>query len=160
MASAELRRIQRRIRSVRSTMKITRAMELIATSRIARAQQRVAAAQPYTQKMNEVIRNVAAASGGITHPLLETRPVRTAGVLVVTSDREIAVFAERRGKTAIDSPAFADRLDRIAAGNLPAAPPEMETEDDDDRAGSAKKKGPSRRLSKQKRAALARLRKL
>jgi F-type H+-transporting ATPase subunit gamma len=90
MASAELRRIQRRIRSVRSTMKITRAMELIATSRIARAQQRVAAAQPYTQKMNEVIRNVAAASGGITHPLLETRPVRTAGVLVVTSDRGLA----------------------------------------------------------------------
>ncbi|MFH2076860.1 MAG: NYN domain-containing protein [Pseudomonadota bacterium] len=81
-------------------------------------------------------------------------------IMVVTSDREIAVFAERRGKTAIASPAFAERLDRIAAGNLPDAPPEMETEDDDDRAGSAKKKGPSRRLSKQKRAALARLRKL
>jgi F-type H+-transporting ATPase subunit gamma len=90
LASAELRRIQRRIRSVRSTMKITRAMELIATSRIARAQQRVAAAQPYTQKMTEVIRNVAAASGGASHPLLESRPVRTAGVLVVTSDRGLA----------------------------------------------------------------------
>lgn len=90
MASAELRRIQRRIRSVRSTMKITRAMELIATSRIARAQLRVAAAQPYTRKMNEVIRNVAAASGGLRHALLEVRPVRTAGVLVVTSDRGLA----------------------------------------------------------------------
>ena len=81
-------------------------------------------------------------------------------ILVVTSDREIATFAVRRGKTAIDSPAFADRLDRIAAGNLPDAPPEMETEDGDDRAGSAKKKGPSRRLSKQKRAALTRIRKI
>ncbi|HEX5630467.1 MAG TPA: F0F1 ATP synthase subunit gamma [Acidimicrobiia bacterium] len=90
MASAELRRIQRRIKSVRSTMKITRAMELIATSRIARAQQRVAAAEPYTRKMDEVIRNVAAASGGASHPLLEVRPVRTAGVLVVTSDRGLA----------------------------------------------------------------------
>ncbi|MBI5158270.1 MAG: F0F1 ATP synthase subunit gamma [Acidimicrobiia bacterium] len=90
MASAELRRIQRRIKSVRSTMKITRAMELIATSRIARAQQRVGAAQPYTRAMNEVIRNVAAASGRASHPLLETRAVRTVGVLVVTSDRGLA----------------------------------------------------------------------
>jgi F-type H+-transporting ATPase subunit gamma len=90
VASAELRRIQRRIKSVRSTMKITRAMELIATSRIARAQQRVSAAQPYIRKMNEVIRNVAAASGGVSHPLLENRPVQTAGVLVVTSDRGLA----------------------------------------------------------------------
>lgn len=71
-------------------MKITRAMELIATSRIARAQQRVGAAQPYTRAMNEVIRNVAAASGGASHPLLETRPVRTVGILVVTSDRGLA----------------------------------------------------------------------
>ncbi len=71
-------------------MKITRAMELIATSRIARAQHRVAAAQPYIRKMNEVIRNVAAASGGAKHSLLATRPVLTAGVLVVSSDRGLA----------------------------------------------------------------------
>ena len=90
MASAELRQIRRRIRSVKSTMKITRAMELIAASRIVKAQQRVAAAQPYTEKMNEVIRNVAAASGGASHPLLDARPVETAGVLAVTSDRGLA----------------------------------------------------------------------
>jgi F-type H+-transporting ATPase subunit gamma len=90
MASAELRLIQRRIKSVRSTMKITRAMELIAASRIVKAQQRVAAAQPYTKKMEEVVRNVAAASGGAPHTLLEQRDVRTAGVLVVTSDRGLA----------------------------------------------------------------------
>ena len=90
MASAELRLIQRRIRSVRSTMKITRAMELIAASRIVKAQQRVAAAQPYTLQMIEVVRNVAAASAGATHPLLEEREVRTAGVLVITSDRGLA----------------------------------------------------------------------
>ncbi len=90
MASAELRLIRRRIRSVNSTMKITRAMELIATSRIVRAQQRVAAAQPYTDKMNEVIRNVAAASGGASHVLLDAREVETAGVVAVTSDRGLA----------------------------------------------------------------------
>jgi F-type H+-transporting ATPase subunit gamma len=90
MASAELRQIRRRIRSVQSTMKITRAMELIAASRIIKAQQRVTAAQPYTEKMTEVIRNVAAASGGASHPLLERRDLQTAGVLAVTSDRGLA----------------------------------------------------------------------
>lgn len=90
MASAELRHIRRRIKSVESTMKITRAMELIAASRIAKAQQRVASAQPYTRKMEEVIRNVAAASGGASHPLLDARPVTATGVLVLTSDRGLA----------------------------------------------------------------------
>ena len=72
-------------------MKITRAMELIATSRIAKAQVRVAQSQPYIAKMTDVIRNIAAASGGLSHPLLEPRPEqRTSGVVVVTSDRGLA----------------------------------------------------------------------
>ena len=75
---------------MQSTMKITRAMELIAASRIVKAQQRVVAAQPYTRKMDDVIRNVGAASGGATHPLLEQRETRTAGVLIVSSDRGLA----------------------------------------------------------------------
>ena len=90
MASAELRQIRRRIKSVQSTMKITRAMELIATARIPKAQARVLANQPYTAKMTEVIRNIAAASGGLQHPLLESRDIRTAGVVIVTSDRGLA----------------------------------------------------------------------
>ena len=90
MASAELRLIRRRIRSVKSTMKITRAMELIATARIPKARARVTANQPYTAKMTEVIRNIAAASGGLQHPLLERREVKTAGIVVVTSDRGLA----------------------------------------------------------------------
>ena len=65
MASAELRQIRRRIKSVQSTMKITRAMELIATSRIAKAQVRVAQAQPYTNKMTDVIRNMWAWDAGV-----------------------------------------------------------------------------------------------
>jgi F-type H+-transporting ATPase subunit gamma len=71
-------------------MKITRAMELIATSRIAKAQVRVGQAQPYTNKMTDVIRNIAAASGGLQHPLLEIRETKTSGILIVTSDRGLA----------------------------------------------------------------------
>lgn len=90
MASAEVRQIRRRIKSVESTMKITRAMELIATARIGKAQQRVAQAKPYTEKMNDVIRNIGAATGSMSHPLLEHREVHKVGVLVVTSDRGLA----------------------------------------------------------------------
>ncbi len=90
MASAEVRQIRRRIKSVQSTMKITRAMELIATARIGKARVRVAQSQPYTDKMNEVIRNLGAASGGASHPLLDRRPVATAGLVIVSSDRGLA----------------------------------------------------------------------
>ena len=89
MASAELRQIRRRITSVESTMKITRAMELIATARIGKAQARLVEARPYAEKLNEVIRNVAAA-GTASHPLLETREANTVGVLAITSDRGLA----------------------------------------------------------------------
>jgi len=82
-------------------------------------------------------------------------------ILVVTSDREIATFAARRGKSSIDSFDFAARLDRLAAAPSQDAETPAEIEEDDaDRLGPAKKKGPARRLSKQKRAQLARLRKL
>jgi predicted RNA-binding protein with PIN domain len=83
-------------------------------------------------------------------------------ILVVTSDREIVTFAARRGKTSIASLAFAESLERIAAGPLSDADTsgETEEEEDGDRHAAAKKKGPARRLSKQKRTALARIRKL
>jgi uncharacterized protein len=81
--------------------------------------------------------------------------------LVVTSDREIAVFAVRRGKTAIASSEFDALLVRSAAGSSPPDDSgKTEGDDDDDDRTGLKGKGPSRRLSKQKRAALARFRKL
>jgi uncharacterized protein len=79
-------------------------------------------------------------------------------ILVVTSDREIATFATRRGKTAVDSPVFAGRIECLTAGPFPDAPPDRD--EGNDGTGGTKKKGPSRRLSKQKRAQLARLKKL
>jgi hypothetical protein len=80
--------------------------------------------------------------------------------LVVTSDREIAVFAARRGSSAIPSTAFDALLERSAAGSSTAGIPGREKPDDDDERAGVKRKGPSRRLSKQKRAALARFKKL
>lgn len=80
-------------------------------------------------------------------------------ILVVTSDREIAHFAARRGKTAVASPAFAAILEGAAAGPAAGLRPKRD-EEDDARQGKAKKKGPARRLSREQRAALARIRKL
>ncbi|MGH4021895.1 MAG: F0F1 ATP synthase subunit gamma [Pseudonocardiaceae bacterium] len=85
---AQLRVLRRRIRSVQSIKKITRAMELIATSRIAKAQARVEAARPYAEEITKVLSALAGAAGTLDTPLLVERenPTR-AGVLVVTSDR-------------------------------------------------------------------------
>ncbi len=90
MASAELRIIRRRIKSVKSTMKITRAMELIAASQIAKAQDRVSKSIPYVQQLRNVIRNVAAASGSSDHMLLADDRAGDVGVMVITSDRGLA----------------------------------------------------------------------
>jgi F-type H+-transporting ATPase subunit gamma len=90
VASAQLRDTRRRIKSVEATQKITRAMELIAASRIPKAQGRVLASQPYTAKLIEVIENVGAAGAGTSHALLERREVKTVGLLIVTSDRGMA----------------------------------------------------------------------
>jgi F-type H+-transporting ATPase subunit gamma len=88
---AQLRIVRRRIRSVQSTKKITRAMELIASSRIVKAQQRVEAARPYAMQLTKAMEDLAAHAAGLHHPLLEDRadPSR-GGVLVVTSDRGLA----------------------------------------------------------------------
>ena len=87
---AQLRVYRRRIRSVQSTKKITRAMELIAASRIVKAQQRVNAAQPYAQQITRVI-SALASQNAIDHPLLNDNPdASRAAVLVITSDRGLA----------------------------------------------------------------------
>jgi F-type H+-transporting ATPase subunit gamma len=87
---AQLRVYRRRIRSVQATKKITRAMELIATSRIAKAQQRVNASTPYAEAITETV-TIVASSSTADHILTTERenPGRVA-VLVVTSDRGLA----------------------------------------------------------------------
>ena len=92
MAGAgELRVLRRRIRSVKSTQKITRAMELIAASRITRARNAVEAARPYAEMVTQVIRDLATEASLRDHPLLAAREqVNAVGVLVITSDRGLA----------------------------------------------------------------------
>ena len=87
----QLRAIKRRISSVKSTQKITRAMELIASSRIIKAQQRVEAARPYAEMMRELMASVGKNAGNIDHPLLKQRDeVGTVGMIVITADRGLA----------------------------------------------------------------------
>src|ERR671938_1799741 len=87
-----LRDIRRRIRSVKNTAKITKAMEMVAASRMRRAQQRVIAARRYPEAMRDLISELASAAGGGEglHPLLVQRPIDTVGVVMMTSDRGLA----------------------------------------------------------------------
>lgn len=84
---AQLRELRNRIRSIKSTRKITKAQELIATSRIMKAQARVEASRPYAEEITKVLTALADVST-LDHPLLTERSnPKRAGVLVVTSDR-------------------------------------------------------------------------
>lgn len=87
-----LRDIKRRIRSVKNTAQITKAMEMVAASRMRRAQQRVIAARPYAEAMRSLISELATAPAGgeARHPLLVQRPIDTVGIVVMTSDRGLA----------------------------------------------------------------------
>jgi F-type H+-transporting ATPase subunit gamma len=85
---AQLRLVRRRIRAVQSTAKITRAQELIASSRIVKAQQRLRAAQPYAREITWAVEAVVSRSSQIRHPLImEPENPARAAVLILTSDR-------------------------------------------------------------------------
>jgi len=85
--SAQLRTLRKRLKSTQSIRKITKAQELVATSRIAKAQERVARSLPYSRAMTNVMTSLAS-NASINHPLLQPRAaVRRAGVLVVTADK-------------------------------------------------------------------------
>jgi len=85
--AAQVRVLRQRVKSVKSTQKITKAQEMIATSRIAKAQAKVAASAPYSQQITDVLTALASAST-LDHPLLNERenPTR-AGILLITADR-------------------------------------------------------------------------
>jgi F-type H+-transporting ATPase subunit gamma len=88
MAGGQERILRGRIRTVQATKKITRAMELIAASRIVKAQQRVVAAVPYSDQITEVVKDLAAAGGTSQSPLLAGRgEVRTTAYVVMSADR-------------------------------------------------------------------------
>ncbi|MEU9868493.1 MULTISPECIES: F0F1 ATP synthase subunit gamma [Actinomadura] len=86
--AAQLRQLRQKIKTVKSTAKITRAQEMIATSRIVKAQQAVAASKPYADQITQALTALVSHNVGIDHPLLEEQPAdNRSAVLIITSDR-------------------------------------------------------------------------
>ncbi len=84
---ANTREIRNRIRSVKNIQQITRAMEMVAASKLKRAQELVQAAGPYAEKLRTLMGEVGSSTSGVSHPLLVERPVERTCVVVMTSDK-------------------------------------------------------------------------
>jgi F-type H+-transporting ATPase subunit gamma len=102
---ANLKAIRKRISTVKSTQKITRAMKMVAGARLHRAQARIAALRPYAKQasgvLNDVVKGLGPAGMEIEHPLLARRPEKQVLVLVITSDRGLCgAFNANINKTA------------------------------------------------------------
>jgi F-type H+-transporting ATPase subunit gamma len=83
--------LKRRVRSISNTRKLTRAMELVASARLRRAQQRIEAMRPYADRMQELMAGTSQAAGAVRLPLLEQREnVQTVGIVAFTGDRGLA----------------------------------------------------------------------
>lgn len=84
---ASLRDIENRIKSTKKTSQITKAMQMVSASKLARAELNAKAFVPYMDKIQEVVASIAASSSNSTHPMLISRPVKKTGYIVITSDR-------------------------------------------------------------------------
>ena len=85
MASA--RDIRRRIKSIKSTQQITKAMKMVAAAKLRKSQERVIAARPFARKIKEVLARLTNSNSGVSHPLLEVRPVKNTLYVVIAADR-------------------------------------------------------------------------
>jgi F-type H+-transporting ATPase subunit gamma len=79
--------IRTKIASIKSTQKITKAMEMVAASKMRRAQERMRAARPYAAKMRRVIGHIRQANPDYRHPYMEVRDVKSVGMIIVSTDR-------------------------------------------------------------------------
>src|SRR5438132_8695557 len=79
--------IRRRIRSVKNTQQLTKAMKTVSAAKLRRSQERVVSARPYADQLRRVLANLAVRVENISHPLLENRPEERILVIVVTADR-------------------------------------------------------------------------
>ena len=84
---AGAKEIRSKIASIKSTQKITSAMEKVAVSKMRRAQQRMAASRPYAERIQQVIGHLANANPEYRHPFMQEREVKRVGYIVVSSDR-------------------------------------------------------------------------
>src|SRR6185503_2369267 len=81
------REIRNKIKSIKNTQKITRAMEMVAASKMKKAQERMFLSRPYARQIRRVIGHLANSHPEYRHPYLENREIKRVGFIVVTSDR-------------------------------------------------------------------------
>ena len=84
---ATLRDIKRRIEAVKNTKQITKAMKMVAASKLRKAQTRMLEMRPYADKMNSVLGSLSAGAGIESHPLLKPRGRKAVDIVIMTSDR-------------------------------------------------------------------------
>ncbi|MDD5262072.1 MAG: ATP synthase F1 subunit gamma [Methylacidiphilales bacterium] len=84
---AALRDIRRRIKSVKNTAQITKAMQMVAASKMRRAQDQALAGRPYAEQMDKMLRSLSRRAGRLEHPLWNSRPQKTPCALLITTDK-------------------------------------------------------------------------
>ena len=87
---ASLRDIKSRITSTKKTSQITKAMQMVSASKLTRAEANAKAFVPYMEKIQEVVASIAMGNTDASHPMLESRPVKKTGYIVITADRGLA----------------------------------------------------------------------
>ncbi|OLO42283.1 F0F1 ATP synthase subunit gamma [Alkalihalophilus pseudofirmus] len=87
---ASLRDIKTRINSTKNTRQITKAMKMVSAAKLNRSQEKAKSFLPYTEKIREVVASIAAGNSDVNHPMLQERPVKKTGYIVITADRGLA----------------------------------------------------------------------
>lgn len=82
-----MREIKRQIKSTQNTKQITKALEMVAASKLKRATNAAIASRPYSDKLKEVVSSIASSSGSVKHPMLQSREIKRTAYLVISSDR-------------------------------------------------------------------------
>ena len=90
MAGVSTKEIKTRIRSMESTRQITKAMEMVATSKLRKAQSQVLAARPYFEALRDTLDNITASDRDFSSPYLQNRPVKKTAYIVIAGDRGLA----------------------------------------------------------------------
>jgi len=115
---ASMRDIKRRIKSVNSTQQITKAMNLVASSKLTRAKNRLMDTRPFFQETRKVIAGIVNGSKGISHPFLEKRDVKRKAVILITGDRGLCggynVNVSKAAMSCIDN---TDNVSAITVGS-------------------------------------------
>ena len=92
------RDIRRRIKSVKNTAQITKAMQMVAAAKMRKAQQAALVGRPYAQLLNEIMAEAATRTVGFDHPLMQSRPVAKRAVILVSTDRGLCGTSASGGR--------------------------------------------------------------